>query len=356
MPYWLSSRLTRRGGLVLLLASSLLAAPTADAPAEARVRELPLPSHHLAHGFRNLDPSYDYTLLGRTWSLLRRSVHREAPRGAPPAPVANDGVALRANGTHPTVTWIGHATLLVQLDGLNILTDPNWSDHAGPLPFGTRRLVPPGVRFKDLPHIDAVIISHDHYDHLDLPTVERLAREHHPTFFVPLGLRDWLAERGIHDVVELDWWDSQTFRGLRFTATPAQHGSGRGLLDQNLRLWCSWVIADARGKRLFFAGDTGYTPRLTEIGRRLGPFDVAAIPIGGYSAFAGQHPNHVNPEEAMQLFDDLGGRIFVPMHWGTFALNREPFREPPDRLLAEALRRGEEERIALLSQGQSISW
>ena len=121
-------------------------------------------------------------------------------------------------------------------------------------------------------------------------------------------------------------------------------------------MWCSWVIADARGKRLFFAGDTGYTPRLTEIGRRLGPFDVAAIPIGGYSAFAGQHPNHVNPEEAMQLFDDLGGRIFVPMHWGTFALNREPFREPPDRLLAEALRRGEEERIALLSQGQSISW
>ncbi|HET7343761.1 MAG TPA: MBL fold metallo-hydrolase, partial [Methylomirabilota bacterium] len=319
----------------------LLAVPTASAPAESRLREIATPAHHLAHGFRNLDPSYDYTMLGRAWTLLRRSVHREPPRGAPMPVVHNDGAALRANGAQPTVTWIGHATLLVQLDGVNILTDPNWSDHAGPLPFGARRLVPPGMRFEDLPHIDAVVISHDHYDHLDLPTVERLAREHHPRFFVPLGLRDWLGERGIHDVVELDWWGSASFRGLTFTATPAQHDSGRGLMDQNLRLWSSWVIGDRAGKRLFFAGDTGYTPRLAEIGKRLGPFDVAAIPIGGYSAFTAHHPNHVNPEEAMQLFDDVGARVMVPMHWGTFALNREPFREPPARLLAEALRRGE---------------
>jgi L-ascorbate metabolism protein UlaG (beta-lactamase superfamily) len=270
--------------------------------------------------------------------------------------VVNDGAELRANGTVPTVTWIGHATLLVQLDGVNILTDPTWNKHAGPLPFGMERLVPPGLRFQDLPHIDAVVISHDHYDHLDLATVQRLAREHHPTFFVPLGLRGWLRDRGVRDVVELDWWDGQTFRGLTFTATPSQHSSGRGLFDQNERLWCSWVIADQRGKRLFFAGDTGYTPAMAEIGQRLGPFDVAAIPIGGYSAYGAHHPNHVNPEEAMQLFDDVRGRIFVPVHWGTFALNREPFREPPERLLAEALRRGEEERIALLSQGQTIHW
>jgi N-acyl-phosphatidylethanolamine-hydrolysing phospholipase D len=356
MPSRLSQCLTRRGRLALLLALSLLAAPVADAPAAPRARELPHPAHHLGQGYRNVDPSYDYTLLGRTWNLLRRSVHREPPRGAPPVPEGNDGAALRANGTQATVTWVGHATLLVQLDGVNILTDPNWNDHAGPLPFGMRRLVPAGLRFADLPRIHAVVISHDHYDHLDLGTVQRLARAHRPTFFVPLGLRPWLAERGIHDVVELDWWESQAFRGLTFTATPAQHSSGRGLLDQNLRLWCSWAIADGHGKRFFFAGDTGYTPSLAEIGRRLGPFDVAAIPIGGYSAFAAHHPNHVNPEEAMQLFDDLHGRIFVPVHWGTFALNREPFREPPDRLRAEALRRGEEERIAVLTQGQSIHW
>jgi L-ascorbate metabolism protein UlaG (beta-lactamase superfamily) len=115
-------------------------------------------------------------------------------------------------------------------------------------------------------------------------------------------------------------------------------------------------VISGGGKRLFFGGDTGYTPALAEIGRRLGPFDVAALPIGGYSAFNAKHPNHVNPEEAMQLFDDLHGRLLVPMHWGTFDMNREPFREPPTRLLAEALRRGEEERVALLSQGQSIDW
>jgi len=288
-------------------------------------------------------------------SLLRRTFQREPARGALPLSVPNDGAALRANGTEPTVTWIGHATLLVQLDGVNILTDPIWSDHAGPLGIGPRRLVPPGVRLQDLPPIHAVVISHDHYDHLDVHTVQQLVRLYHPTFFVPLGLRAWLAERGVREVVELDWWQRHTHRGLTFVATPAQHGSGRTLTDQNLRLWSSWVVL-GRDRRFFFAGDTGYTPALAEIGKRLGPFDVAAIPIGGYSAYAAHHPNHVSPEEGVQLFEDVRGQRLVPMHWGTFALNREPFREPPERLLAEALRRGLEERIALLSPGQSIHW
>jgi len=200
-----------------------------------------------------------------------------------------------------------------------------------------------------------VVISHDHYDHLDVHTVQQLARLYHPTFFVPLGLRGWLAERGVQQVVELDWWQRHTYRGLTFVATPSQHGSGRTLTDQNLRLWSSWAVL-GRDRRFFFAGDTGYTPAMAEIGKRLGPFDVAAIPIGGYSAYSAHHPNHVSPEEGVQLFEDVRGRLLVPMHWGTFALNREPFREPPERLLAEALRRGLEERVALLSQGQSIHW
>jgi N-acyl-phosphatidylethanolamine-hydrolysing phospholipase D len=340
-----------RAGLAALLLAALVVAPEALADP----RSLEIPGHHLVRGFRNLDPGYDYTVLGRTVSLLRRTFQREPARGALPLPVANDGAALRANGTQPTVTWIGHATLLVQLDGVNILTDPIWSDHAGPLGFGPRRLVPPGVRIEDLPPIHAVIISHDHYDHLDLHTVRQLARLYHPTFFVPLGLRAWLGERGVHEVVELDWWQRHPYRGLTFVATPAQHGSGRTLTDQYLRLWCSWAVL-GRDRRFFFAGDTGYTPAMAEIGKRLGPFDAAAIPIGGYSAYSAHHPNHVSPEEGMQLFEDVRGRLLVPMHWGTFALNREPFREPPERLLAEALRRGLEERIALLSQGQSIHW
>ena len=341
----------RRVGLVALLLIALVAAPQALADPHS----LELPGHHLARGFRNLDPGYDYTVLGRTLGLLRRAVTRDPDRGALPAPVANDGAALRANGTQPTITWIGHATLLVQLDGVNVLTDPIWSDHAGPFGIGPRRLVPPGVRFEDLPPIHAVVISHDHYDHLDLRTIHRLVQRDHPRIFVPLGLRAWLTSQGVPDVVELDWWQRAEHRGLTFVATPAQHGSGRGLTDQNLRLWCSWAVLGAQ-RRFFFAGDTGYTPVMTEIGARLGPFDAAAIPIGGYSAFRARHPNHVSPEEGVQLFQDVRGRLLVPMHWGTFALNREPFREPPERLLAEALRRGIEERIALLTQGQWIHW
>jgi N-acyl-phosphatidylethanolamine-hydrolysing phospholipase D len=312
--------------------------------------------HHLGRGFRNLDTTYRYTILERSQRMIRKTLVGWPARGKAPKVVANDGGELRANGARPTVTWIGHATLLVQIGGLNVLTDPHWGERASPVAFaGPRRLVPPGMRFEDLPRIHAVVISHDHYDHLDVETVERLVREHQPRFFVPLGLKAWLADHGARDVVELDWWHAAEFRGLIFTCTPAQHSSGRGLHDQNLRLWSSWVIAGG-GKKLWFAGDTGYTTSLREIGKRLGPFDVAAIPVGGYSAWEGRHPNHVNPEEALQLFEEQAARLLVPIHFGTFELNREPFAEPPQRLLKAALARGLEERVAILSAGQSIHW
>lgn len=329
-----------------------LASLSAEAPA---VNAL---AHHLKRGFRNVEPTYSYTMGGRAARLLSRTFEGWPERGTPPAVLANDGGELRANGHVPTVSWVGHATFLIQLGGVNILTDPHWGDRASPVRFaGPRRLVAPGIRFEDLPPIHAVVISHDHYDHLDSATVTRLAREHTPTFFVPLGYKDWLMDHGVRerDVVELDWWRGQDFRGLRFTCTPAQHSSGRGLHDQNLRLWSSWVVASPT-RRLFFAGDTGYWGGGKEIGQRLGPFDVAAIPIGGYSSYDKRHPNHVNPEEAVQLLEDVKGRLMVPMHWGTFELNREPFQEPPQRLQREALRRGLEEHIALLSPGQTIHW
>jgi len=313
------------------------------------------PAHHAARGFRNLSPEYSYSMAGRAGRLVLRGFEPAPQRGPVLAGLANDGEYLRQNGHEPTVTWIGHSTLLVQLGSVNILTDPIWAERASPVHFaGPKRLVPPGIRFEDLPPIHAVIISHDHYDHLDEATVRRLAETHRPTFFVPLGIKAWLADVGVRDVVELDWWEARSFRGLVFTCTPAQHSSGRGLHDQNLRLWASWVIT-GRDRRFFFAGDTGYDSTLREIGRRLGPFDLAAIPIGGYFALD-RHPNHVNPEEAVALLEDVGGRLMVPMHWGTFDMNREPFREPPNRLLREARRRGVEERIGLPSPGQSIAW
>ena len=339
---------------VVIAVSSLLALGVVSLHADSAAATRP--AHHLLRGFRNLDGNYRYTVMERTERLVRRSLEGWPARGATPRVLPNDGAALRANGTAPTLTWIGHATLLVQIGGLNVLTDPIWSARASPVSFaGPRRLIPPGMRFEDLPRIHAVVISHDHYDHLDVETVERLARVHQPRFFVPLGMKDWLADQGARDVVELDWWQAAELRGVTFTCTPAQHSSGRGLRDQNLRLWSSWVIAGG-GKRLWFAGDTGYTKSLTEIGRRLGPFDVAAIPIGGYSAYEAKHPNHVNPEEALQLFDEQHARLMVPIHFGTFDLNREPFLEPPTRLQKAAVARGLEEHVAILSAGQSIHW
>lgn len=339
---------------LILAVTSLLAvgvvALQADPATTAR------PGHHLLRGFRNLDGSYRYTVLERTQRMFRRTIEGWPERGATPRVLPNDGAALRANGTSPTLTWIGHATLLVQIGGLNVLTDPIWGERASPVSFaGPRRLVPPGMRFEDLPPIHAVVISHDHYDHLDVETVQRLVRAHQPRFFVPLGMKEWLLDHGARDVVELDWWQAAEFRGLTFTCTPAQHSSGRGLRDQNLRLWSSWVIAGG-GKKLWFAGDTGYTTSLREIGKRLGPFDLAAIPVGGYSAYEGKHPNHVNPEEALQLFEEQNARLMVPIHFGTFDLNREPFAEPPTRLLKAAVARGLEERVAILSAGQWIHW
>jgi N-acyl-phosphatidylethanolamine-hydrolysing phospholipase D len=334
-------------GLLIAGVASLRAEPPAKAS----------PSHHLRHGFRNLDTTYRFSMTERAQRVLRRTLFEGWPdRGAAPAVLSNDGAALRANGTVPTATWIGHSTLLVQLGGVNILTDPNWGERASPVGFaGPRRMVPPGMRFEDLPPIHAVVISHDHYDHLDVDTVTRLNRKFHPRFFVPLGIKAWLGDLGITDVVELDWWESREYRRLTFTCTPAQHSSGRGLRDQNLRLWSSWVVSGA-GKRFFFAGDTGYTKSLAEIGKRLGPFDLAAIPIGGYSAWEARHPNHVNPEEALQLFEDIGGRLLVPIHFGTFDMNKEPFAEPPARLMKAALADGIEEHVALLSPGQSVHW
>jgi N-acyl-phosphatidylethanolamine-hydrolysing phospholipase D len=334
------------GALVLSeLVSVNVSAPASDQP-----------PHHARYGFRNLDPDYAYSIPVRIAHVVGRPLAR--PRGRPLQVVGNDGSALRGPLDAPQITWIGHSTFLVQLDGVNILTDPIWSDRTSPVPFaGPRRLVPPGVRFEDLPPIHAVVISHDHYDHLDLPTVRRLAREHRPTFFVPLGLRTWFETLGIRRVVDLDWWQSAPFGTVTMTAVPAQHSSGRSLLlaDQNERLWASWVVTGP-DRRLFFAGDTGYHAGLAEIGRRLGPFDVAALPIGGYSDFRHHHPNHLSPEESVQAFEDLKARLLVPMHWGTFELNREPFREPPDRLMAEALRHGLEEHVAQLSPGQTIRW
>jgi L-ascorbate metabolism protein UlaG (beta-lactamase superfamily) len=279
-----------------------------------------------------------------------------SPRTASLPRVASDLETIRAT-RDVTVTWVGHATLLIQLEGVNILTDPHWSDHASPVSFaGPRRVSAPGLSFEDLPPIHVVVISHDHYDHLDVATVKRLAAEHHPRFLVPLGLKAWFADIGITDVEELDWWSRREERGLSFTCVPAQHFSGRTLWDRNRRLWSGWVIA-GQAKRLYFAGDTAYFSGFKEIGERLGPFDLAAMPIGAYLPSVIMQPSHTTPEEALRGFADVRGERFVAIHWGTFDLAEEPLDEPPERLLAEARRLNLDlEHIWVLRHGETRSW
>ncbi len=317
------------------------------------------PAHHREGGFANT--SSDYAAPGR-WVRMRFFLARIwsttfHPRAIDLPRVDNDGAALRANRGEATVTWVGHATLLVQLDGVNVLTDPHWSDRASPVTFaGPPRVTAPGLRFEDLPPIHLVLISHDHYDHLDEATVKRLHAVHRPRFVVPLGLKAWFAELGITDVEELDWWQRRTEHGLTLVCVPAQHFSGRTLWDRNRRLWSGWVVL-GRSKRLFFSGDTAYYDAFREIGRRLGPFDLAAVSIGAYLPAVIMHASHTTPEEALQVFEDVRGRAFLPVHWGTFDLADEALDEPPRRLLAEARRRGlGDDRVWLLKHGETRRW
>lgn len=316
-------------------------------------------SHHLEKGFRNTNPAFSPPELwdrlafiaARVWGT---TIH---PRVFHLPLAASKTAVLQANRTDATVTWVGHSTLLIQLDGVNILTDPQWSDRASPVTFaGPRRVTPPGVSFDQLPRIDVVLISHDHYDHLDVATVARLAERHRPVFFVPLGLKGWFADRGIADVEELDWWDKRTIEGLIITCLPAQHFSGRTLWDHNRRLWSAWAVA-GREKRLFFAGDTGYYDVFKEIGSKVGPFDVAAIPIGAYLPPSIMRMTHITPEQALQVFADVRARQFLAIHWGTFDLTEEPLEEPPLRLEIETQRLHLDTKdIWVLNPGETRFW
>lgn len=260
-------------------------------------------------------------------------------RGGHPDTVANDGAFLRENARHsiPTVTWIGHATLLVQMDHATFLTDPIWSDRASPVGFtGPKRAQAPGVALDDLPAIDFVLVSHDHYDHLDVDTLARLAkRDPHTLFVVPLENASTLRDAGVSNVVELDWGRSVEIAGLRVVCLPTQHWSGRGLLDRRATLWGSYAVIGPE-RRFYFAGDTGYFPGFAEIGAEHGPFDLAAMPIGAYAPAEMMQHWHMNPEEALQASRDIRAQRIVPIHFGTFDLSDEEPDEPPRRLLDAA--------------------
>ena len=253
-------------------------------------------------------------------------------------PLVREPLGAMPEGTH--VSWLGHSTVLVQVDGAVVLLDPVWSDRCSPSQqVGPRRLHPVPVALRDLPPVDAVVISHDHYDHLDMDSVKELADLSPETrFVVPLGVGAHLEKWGIaaERIDELDWHEDTKVAGVRLVATPAQHFSGRGL-SRDGTLWASWVLEGETGK-VFYSGDTGYFIGFAQIGERYGPFDLALVQVGAYDD--GWPTIHMTPEHGVEAALDVGAEVMVPVHWGTFNLAFHPWSEPIERVLIEAERRG----------------
>jgi L-ascorbate metabolism protein UlaG (beta-lactamase superfamily) len=280
--------------------------------------------------FRNPDaaavPNWSDVL---RWKLSSRAARwpKSITFQPPPTrqPLASD--ALR-------VTWINHATFLLETPQGNFLTDPVYSACCGPFGrIGPRRVHPPGLPLHELPEIHFVLLSHDHYDHCDLPTLRQLAQTHEPLAITPLGNQGLLARAGFSRIVELDWWQNHTHTpNLNITVTPTQHWSNRLSGGRYSRLWGGFFIK-AGNQRIYFVGDTGYhTTLFTQIGRRLGPPDLAMVPIGAYEPRWFMRGQHCNPAEAVQIHCDVGARTSVAMHWGTFQLTDEGRDEPPRAL------------------------
>lgn len=230
------------------------------------------------------------------------------------------------------VTFVNHATVLIQVDGANILTDPIWSQRASPLRFlGPRRFRAPGIHFGSLPPIDVVLLSHNHYDHMDLPTLRRLASEHDPMFVVPLGNSHYLARKGIDRITEVDWWDTLDIQGVAIHAVPAQHWSKRSLYDANRSLWSGYFIETSVGP-VYFAGDTGMGPHFENIRTRLGPPRLALLPIGAYLPRWFMAPQHMDPTEAVTAHALLGATQSMAIHFGTFKLGDDGQNQPVTEL------------------------
>jgi N-acyl-phosphatidylethanolamine-hydrolysing phospholipase D len=312
-------------------------------------------SHRDANGFQNnyvdFRPKGMLDLLTWKYNAWRDD---KPPRPIVPAPqVAPDLAFIQSNATaggamQPAITWIGHASMLAQLGGLNILMDPVFSERVSPFSFmGPKRQVPPGLTFAQLPHIDAVLISHNHYDHLDDDSVRALNAQKGgpPLFVVPLGIKAWMMKRGIEHVAELDWWQSTRLGSTEIVLTPSQHWSGRGLNDRMETLWGSYAVF-APDLHLFFTGDTAYSKDFVDIRnhfaerQRDNGFDIALIAIGAYEPRWFMQSQHVDPAEAVQIHLDVGARRSVGMHWGTFELTDEALNSPPIDLATARKARG----------------
>ena len=328
-------------------------------PDRKRLAELAAGSTFYKGRFRNLErtPSHGLTDFFR-WQI---ETGARFPPGKRFPLLKPDAHLLASQADVPRLTWLGHASFLFQFRQCHVLTDPVFSERCSPLQFvGPRRHTPAPLSVAELPDITHVLISHNHYDHLDENTVLDLNRRFGDAllFYVPTGVADWFRRRGISNVVELGWWQSaeDRARSAEMFCLPTQHFSGRGATDRNASLWCSWLM-NIEGFRLYFAGDTGYASLFRDIGELFAPIDLALLPIGAYDPRWFMGPVHVAPEEAVRIHHDIGARCSVAMHWGTFVLTSEPMDEPPRRLrqaMAEAGMKDDSFRV--LGHGETMQF
>lgn len=292
-------------------------------------------AHHIGDRFRNAG---DYTPSpGGSWLKLAFDPYRKhvtVPKGhflSHEAAVTG----LRKSATKSaSITWIGHSTFLMRIGKRWLLTDPVFSSRVSPVPpFGPKRLVRPGLKLKDLPKIDVIILSHNHFDHTDFPSLVQLAKLNpNAQVFVPLKNAGVVKRAGFRHITEADWFETHGFAGMQFTAVPAVHSSRRGIADLNKSLWSGWSIR-AAGRKIYFAGDTAKGSFIHEIRRRLGTHELALMPIGAYSPPELEKGHHATPEESVEMARQLGARHIIPTHWGTFALSKEPISEQRNRFI-----------------------
>lgn len=284
------------------------------------------------------------------WMIQRKqgpwTEKKEATYGEKPAAVINHGIK---------VTFVNHSTFLIQVAGVNILTDPVWSERTSPFQFaGPKRMRPPGIRFEDLPKIDYVILSHNHYDHLDINTLKDIYKTHQPEIITPLGVKSYLDDNNITSATDLDWWQEISISdSLSIQSVPAQHFSGRGISDRDATLWCGYVIKNHQGN-IYFAGDTGYNEfTFKEIGERCAPISVALVPIGAYKPVWFMSPIHCSPAEAVQIHFDVNASQSIATHFGTFPLADDGDDEPGIELKA-ALKQANlaAEKFLVLKEGE----
>lgn len=332
-------------GLLLALASAACAPPALEPYSRSNDAALLYAAHRDEGGFFNPWAPWPHRALDvLRWTFSRNAYER---RGDPEIPVVPaDAASLRGVEQSASVIWVGHATFAVHDDADVFLTDP----HFGKRALIPARVVPPGLPIEAIPDRAFAVVSHNHYDHLDAWSVERLPQTMH--WFVPLGLADWFRERGRAQVVELDWWESVQHGRWTITCLPSQHWSRRIGEGENESLWCSWLL-DSGERRYYFAGDTGYFHGFAEFGRRFGPIDVAMLPIGAYAPRWFMQYQHMDPAQAYRAFRELGADWMLPMHWGTFDLTDEPLDLPP-RELARAVAEagGDPSRVRLLAVGE----